>query len=72
MTTIRRLAEVIKTKYQVLVITREAIPRQEVRQYIAAIQTILQKHLRDYCSECGHNMEIMTDVFHDLEQLSSI
>lgn len=69
---IRTLSETIKVKYQIIVATREAIPRDDVRKYIAAIETVLQKSLRDTCPHCGREIGMLTTVLIDLGNIQSL
>ena len=71
-TCIRALAELVRTKHQVLAAAREVIPRDDVRRYVTGIQTVLQKHLRDLCPSCHEDTGMASKVMKDLEEMPSL
>ena len=70
--TIMMLANTIKSKYQVLAVSRESIPRPEVRAYIMQVVSIIQSSLRNTCSECGHESNDLNNVIDSIQMLGGI
>lgn len=66
------LSNVIKNKYQVLTISREAIPRDRVQAYVGQILAILNSTLRNTCESCKHEHNMQKTVIESLQLLGGI
>ena len=70
--TITQLANVQKSKYQILQMARETIPRSDVQAYIGQIITIIQNSLRNSCEHCGHEHNMLNNVITSMDIIGGI
>ena len=70
--TVNTITNTYKTKFNVLVQMKEAIPRSEVRAYVESIKNVLELHLRDDCPHCHRHIGILSDVLKDMANLEHL
>jgi hypothetical protein len=68
----KEVAALIKRKYDIFAMTGEFIPRQTVIAYMNSAMLVLDKFLRDSCSECNHVNSIKTKVHQGLNQIEPL
>ena len=66
------LANTLKNKYQILQISRETIPREQVRAYINQVIALLQNSLRNTCERCGHEHGSLNNVIAGMDIIGGI
>lgn len=71
-TLIDKLTNAIERKHRIKQLAGEAIPRQEVQNYMAQVTIILNNGLRDRCVECGDEHNMRTKTIDALAALGSI